>query len=133
MLLRNGLPVSLLALLGALALTGTIAAGASAPGVPVHVVVADPGTIRVSGSQAGARQLQAVLYARFGPDLPGVFLSRRPLPTDADGNFDATFPIAPAYFTGAIITVTVQTSAAVAIGRGSITIVDPTDIVTDRH
>jgi len=79
-----------------------------------------PDTVRVSGAFAGEHQLQAVLYATFAPDLPNVLLSRRKLVTDAAGAFDATIPFAPAYFSGAIITVIVQTAAAVPLGSGSI-------------
>jgi hypothetical protein len=109
------------------AVTATTPVSASAPTgaavVPVSVsAVTGAAAVLVSGVAPGASQLQALLYATFSPDVPTVLLSRRSLVTDADGHFAATIPVAPAYFSGAVITVIVQTSAGVIVGRGSITL-----------
>jgi hypothetical protein len=126
-------PILLVALLAAVVPTGALASVAPATGIPVRVTVTGPEMIRLTGAaNGGMPALQAVLYAAFGPDLPTVFLRRQPLTTDAAGNFDATVSIAPAFFSGAIITVLVQTSAAVTVGRGSITIADPTGAAADH-
>lgn len=82
-------------------------------------------TVRVSGTVAGEHQLQAVVYATFSPDVPTVFLSRQPLTTDDKGWFSTTLPIAPAYFRGTIITVVVQSPAAVPLAEGSTVIGEP--------
>jgi hypothetical protein len=127
MRLRNTFSITLVAALGLLA-------EAPAPVAGVTVVAGTgPDSVRVSGTFAGAHQLQAVLYATFAPDLPNVLLSRRALVTDAGGHFDVAIPLAPAYMTGAIITVIVQTSAAVPLGRGSYTITDPNDRTPASH
>jgi hypothetical protein len=100
--------------------------------VPVRVMGAGPASVRFTGNVTGATHLQAVLYAAFGPDLPSVFLRRQSLSTDADGNFDSTVSIAPATFSGEIVTVLVQTAAGVTVGRGSITIDDPAGTAADH-
>jgi hypothetical protein len=69
----------------------------------------------------------------YAPDLPTVYLSRRPLATDGAGHFDAILPMAPATMPGALITVVVQTAAAVPVARGSITIVDPNVFLPARN
>ena len=66
-----------------------------------------------------------MLYATFAPDVPVVLLTRKPLPTDGDGHFDTTFPIAPAFMTGTVITVVVQTSTSVSLGRASVAVPAP--------
>jgi hypothetical protein len=124
----NVVPISLVALLGVTltAPSGVRAADPPPGSSPISIAAADgPSAIHVSGVAPGAHQLMALLYANFAPDLPTVFLSRRPLVTDAAGRFDAIVPIAPAYFPGTIITVIVQTSAAVLVARGSLIIADP--------
>jgi hypothetical protein len=107
---------------------GAMAAGVPAGGsvAPLNISAAT-GTeaVRVSGTAPGAHQLQAVLYARFSQDLPTVLLSRRPLTTDANGQFSATLPIAPAYFRDAIITVVVQSPSGVPIARGDFKVAAP--------
>jgi hypothetical protein len=121
---RNGLPASLIVALGAFVPSGTIAAGPSMSGINVSAVDG-ASAVHVWGSVPGTRQLQAVLYAKFSPDLPTVLLTRRPIRADANGAVDATIPFAPADFTGAIITVIVQTPAGVAVGSGSIVLGAP--------
>jgi len=125
MRLQNAFPVSLLALLAALVAVGLPAAAQPVNVALIRVTAAGPDAVRVAGTIAGAHQLEAVLYVRFAPELPNVFLTRRPIVTDAGGNFDAIVAIAPAYYTGAIVTVDAQTSAAVTVGRGTMTIADP--------
>jgi hypothetical protein len=121
---RNGLPASLIAMFAAFIPSGTIAAGAAPSGLNIS---AEDGSsaVHVWGTVTGTRQLQAVLYAKFSPDLPTVLLTRRPIGADANGTVDATIPFAPADFTGAIITVIVQTPAGVPVGRGSIVLGAP--------
>jgi hypothetical protein len=60
-----------------------------------------------------------VLYATFDPGIPRVFLGRQALSTDAGGHFDATISVAPAFFTGTVITVIVQTTAAVSVAESA--------------
>ena len=117
MRLQNAFPVSLLALLAALVAVGLPAAAQPVNVALIRVTAAGPDAVRVAGTIAGAHQLEA--------ELPNVFLTRRPIVTDAGGNFDAIVAIAPAYYTGAIVTVDAQTSAAVTVGRGTMTIADP--------
>jgi hypothetical protein len=122
----NAYRISLVAVLGALIPTGMSAAAPLPTSPPINVsAAARPDAVRVSGTIAGAPQLQAVLYATFAPELPTVLVSRRPLKTDAGGHFDATISIAPAFFSGTIITVIVQTAAGALVGQSSITITDP--------
>ncbi|HEY0613663.1 MAG TPA: hypothetical protein VGC96_03440 [Candidatus Elarobacter sp.] len=64
--------------------------------------------VRITGSAPAARPLEAALYATFSRDLPTVLLSRRILSTDAAGRYDTTLTTAPAYFRGAVLTVTVR-------------------------
>jgi len=122
MRLRNWVQASLGATLGALIPIGTLAAGS--PALSVTQVVGRE-AVHVTGSVPGARQLQAVLYAKFSQDVPTVLLSRRPLATDANGNFSTTLPIASAYFRGAIVTVVVQSSSAVPLAQGSVNVAAP--------
>jgi hypothetical protein len=122
----NAYSISTVAVLCALIPTGTRAADPPATRSAINVsAAARSDAVRVWGTISGAHQFQAVLYATFAPDVPIVLLSRQPLATDANGHFDATIPVAPAYFQGAIITVTVQTLAGVSVGGGSITIGAP--------
>lgn len=121
MRLRNWVQASLGATLGALIPIGTMAAGS--PALSVTQVVGRE-AVHVTGSVPGAH-LQAVLYAKFSQDVPSVLLSRRPLATDANGNFSTTLPIAPAYFRGAIVTVVVQSSSAVPLAQGSVSVAAP--------
>ncbi len=121
---RKLYPVRLIAVV-ALIVSGRLAAAADTVSSPVTVsAVTGAAAVRVSGNVAGTPQLEAVSFAVLAPELPIVRLSRTPLTQDAGGHFEATIPIAPAYFVGAIITVNVQTTAGVLVGSGSITITD---------
>jgi len=117
--------ISLCAVLGVMVPPGAMAADAPALGSIVVSPATGPALLHVTGTVPGARQLQAVVYVTYAPDLPTVMLSRRPLATDGAGHFDAILSMAPATLPGALITVVVQTAAAVPVARGSITIVDP--------
>ena len=79
-----------------------------------------PEAVRITGSAPASRPLEATLYATFSRDLPTVFLSRRSISTDAAGRYDATLPIAPAFFRNAILSVVVD---AVPAGNGARTTV----------
>ena len=119
---RNPLPLPFTALLGCV-LAATIAAGAPAlTSVIAVVATSDPGAVRVSGAVAGTRKVQVVLYASFAPDVPLVLLRKRLITADTDGRFETTLSIAPASFSGAVITALVQTPAGLAIGRGQYTV-----------
>ena len=72
--------------------------------------------VHITGTAPAARPLEAALYARFSQDIPTVLLSRRTVSTDAAGRYDATLPIAPAFFRGAIVIVSVR---AVSDGAGA--------------
>jgi hypothetical protein len=65
--------------------------------------------VRITGTAAATRPLEAAIYARFSQDLPTVLLSRRIISTDATGRYETTLPTAPAYFRGAILTIVVRT------------------------
>jgi hypothetical protein len=65
-------------------------------------------SVHITGTGPTGRPLEAALYARFSQNLPTVLLSRRSVTTDAAGRYDATLPIAPAFFRGAIVTVLVR-------------------------
>lgn len=122
MRLKHWVQASLGATLGAVLPITAMAAGS--PALSVTQVVGKE-AVHVTGFVPGARQLQAVLYAHFSKDLPTVLLSRRPLATDANGNFSTTLPIASAYFRGATVTVVVQSSSAVPLAQGSVSIAAP--------
>ncbi len=81
--------------------------------------------VRISGKAPAAQPLEATLYATFSEDLPTVFLSRRSVPADADGRFDAALPISPAFFRNAIVTVVVRTLPAGPGARAAVTIAAP--------
>ena len=119
-------PISLIALLGALLPTAVLADVPSANPLPIVVSVAGPAAVHVAGTVAANAKLRAVLYASPAADIPNVLLSRRSLTADPGGHFDAILPTAPAYVNGTVITVIVETAAGAFVGRGSITIIDPT-------
>jgi hypothetical protein len=102
------------------ALTAPVSAqNASVTGITLsatHAVGSE--AVRITGTAPAARPLEAALYARFSQDLPTVLLSRRIVPTDAAGRYDATLSIAPAYFRGAIVIVSVR---ALPDGAGATT------------
>ena len=118
---RNAVPASFAVLLAAFVPSGTIAADQMTPGAPaaISVIAVRPDAVRVVGTIPGAHQLSAVLSAALAPDLPVVLIDRRPLATDAGGHFDAILPVAPAFFTGAIIIVAVETTGGVRVALGS--------------
>jgi hypothetical protein len=125
---HNRFQACLIVLLGALIPIGTMAAGLPAGGsiaaLNVSAAVGQEAA-RVSGTLPGTGRLQAVLYAQVSADLPTVLLNRRPLATDANGRFNATFPIAPMYFQGAVITVVVQSPSGTPLARGAFTVGPP--------
>ena len=128
----NAYPVWLMPI-ATLILIGTMAVVPAATSSPVEVsAVSGASAVRISGTVVGTQQLQAVVYADFAPELPIVLLNRRPLVTDAAGHFEATIPIAPAYFNGTIISVIVQTTTGVFIGRGSLRVARPLAAATDH-
>jgi hypothetical protein len=77
--------------------------------------------VRITGSAPAVRPLEASLYATFSRDLPTVLLSRRSVPTDAAGRYDATLSIAPGFFRNAILTVVVDTVPASQSARATVT------------
>ncbi len=81
--------------------------------------------VHVTGTAPAAQPLEAALYARFSQDLPTVLLSRRIVSTDAACRYDATLPIAPAFFRGAIVTVFVRAFSDVAGASATITVAAP--------
>ena len=116
------------ATLVALAPIGTMANDVPQNGPIVTVIVSattGPDAARITGTVPGAHQLQALIYAKFGADVPAVLLSRRFLTADADGRFSTIVPIAPAYFPGTVITVFVQSLTSVPLAQGTMTIGEP--------
>ena len=81
--------------------------------------------VTITGNAPVAQPLEAVLYGTFSQNLPTVLLSRRAVPTDAQGRFDATLPIAPAFFRNAIVTVVVHSLPAGPSARATITVGPP--------
>ncbi len=81
--------------------------------------------VTIVGNAPAAQPLEAVLYATFSQNLPTVLLSRRAVPTDAQGRFNATLPIAPAFFRNAIVTVVVHSLPAGPSARASVTVGPP--------
>ena len=75
--------------------------------------------VTITGFAPVAQPTEALLYVTFSKDLPSVFLSRRAVPTDAQGRYNMTLPIAPAFFRGAIVTVVVQSLPAGPNARAS--------------
>jgi len=81
-------------------------------------------SVTVSGI-APPGPLEATLYARFSKDLPTVLLSRYPIGTDANGRYNATLPIAPAFFRDAIVTVILQSLPTGPRANASLTVGAP--------
>ena len=81
--------------------------------------------VRITGTAPAARPLEAALYATFSQDLPTVLLSRRPISTDATGRYDATLPIAPAFFRNALVTVVVRPLPDGVGARATLTVAAP--------
>jgi hypothetical protein len=116
----------LIALLAAVsALIAPIGApGADAPAAPSGVTVTatrvvGAEAVTITGTGPAARPLEAALYATFSRDIPDVLLSRRAVPTDAQGRYWATIPIASAFFRGAIVTVVVRSLPAGSSARAT--------------
>jgi hypothetical protein len=81
--------------------------------------------VTITGNAPPGQPVEAKLYARFSQDLPTVLLSRRPVPTDAGGHYNVTFPIAAAFFRNAIVTVVIQSLPAGPSARASIIVTAP--------
>lgn len=81
--------------------------------------------IAITGNAPVAQPLEAVLYVTFSENVPTVLLSRRTVPTDAQGRFNTTLPIAPAFFRNAIVTVVVHSLPAGPSARATITVGAP--------
>jgi hypothetical protein len=93
------------------------APGADAPAAPRGVTViatrvVGAEAVTITGTGPAAQPLEAALYATFSRDIPDVLLSRRAVPTDAQGRYSATVPIASAFFRSAIVTVVVRSLPA---------------------
>jgi hypothetical protein len=93
------------------------APGADAPAAPSGVTVTatrvvGAEAVTITGNGPVAQPLEAALYATFSRDIPDVLLSRRAVPTDAQGHYSATVPIASAFFRSAIVTVVVRSLPA---------------------
>ena len=118
------------ALLGsALMLLMPLGARGADSSVSQITIVASPAVgaeaVTITGNAPAGQPLEAKLYARFSRDLPTVLLSRRTVPTDANGHYNATLPIASAFFRNAIVTVVVQSMPAGPSARASITVSAP--------
>ncbi len=84
--------------------------------------------VTITGNAPVAQPLEAVLYATFSQNIPTVLLSRRAVPTDSQGRYNATLPIAPAFFRNAIVTVVVHSLPAGPSARATI-IVGPPNVM----
>jgi hypothetical protein len=81
--------------------------------------------ITVTGTAPAARPVEAALYATYSRDLPTVLLSRRVFVTDASGKFTNAISTAPAYFSGAILTVVVRSLPGGRPTSASLDVVPP--------
>jgi hypothetical protein len=81
--------------------------------------------VHITGTAPAARPLEAAIYARFSQDLPTVLLSRCIVSTDAAGRYDATLPIAPAFFRGTIVIVSVRAIPGGAGASATTTVAAP--------
>lgn len=124
-------PLSIAFLAAASALVAPLGAlGADAPAAPGGVTLTATqavGTeaVTITGNAPVAKPLEAMLYATFSRDLPTVLLSRRAVPTDAQGHFNVTLPIASAFFRNAIVTVVVRSLPAGPSARASVVVGAP--------
>jgi hypothetical protein len=106
------------------------APGADAPATPGGVTVTatrvvGAESVIITGNGPVAQPLEASLYATFSRDLPDVLLSRRAVPTDAQGHYAATVPIASAFFRGAIVTIVVRSLPAGPSARTTVLVGAP--------
>jgi hypothetical protein len=76
--------------------------------------------IDVDGHAAAGTTLTIVLRASMDHDLPTVVLARTTTSADATGHFAAELPIAPAYFSGTIFTVSVTPAGGTATQTATI-------------
>ena len=106
---------------------GTFGAEAAAPSAITVFATRAVGAeaVTITGNAPVAQPLEAVLYATFSQNIPTVLLSRRAVATDAQGRYNATLPIAPAFFRSAIVTVVVHSLPAGPSARASITVGPP--------
>ncbi len=109
---------------------GTFGAEANAPSAISVFATRAIGAeaVTITGNAPVAQPLEAVLYGTFSQNIPTVLLSRRPVPVDAQGRFNATLPIAPAFFRNAIVTVVVHSLPAGPSARATI-IVGPPNVM----
>ncbi len=106
------------------------APAADAPAAPSSVTVTatravGAEAVTITGNAPVAHPLEAVLYATFSRDLPTVLLSRRAVPTDAQGHYNVSLPIASAFFRNAIVTVVVRSLPAGPSARATIIVGAP--------
>ena len=124
-------PPSIALLAAVSALCAPIGAfGADTPAAPSGVTVAaarvvGAEAVTITGNGPVAQPLEAALYATFSRDIPNVLLSRRAVPTDAQGRYTATIPIASAFFRNAIITIVVRSLPAGPSARTTIQVGAP--------
>ena len=124
-------PPSIALLAAVSALIAPIGApGADAPATPGGVTVTatrvvGAEAVTITGNGPVAQPLEAALYATFSRDIPNVLLSRRAVPTDAQGHYSATVPIASAFFRSAIVTVVVRSLPAGPSARTTFTVGAP--------
>jgi hypothetical protein len=81
--------------------------------------------VLIEGKAPAMAPLTLRLYATVSRDLPDLFLNRRDILTDASGHFSAVVPIAPDYWRGTILTVTVSSPDAATTATGHATLIVP--------
>ena len=124
-------PPSIALLAAVCALCAPIGApGADTPAAPNGVTVTatrvvGAEAVTITGNGPVAQPLEVALYATFSRDIPDVLLSRRAVPTDAQGRYWATVPIASAFFRGAIVTVVVRSLPAGPSARTTVQVGAP--------
>jgi hypothetical protein len=100
-------------------------AGGGSPVTVVAIPVIGAEALSLTGTAPPSRPLEASIYVRISTDLPTVLLSRRIIVADASGRYAADMTHAPAFFSGAILTVVVQSLTTGAIARTEIPVVVP--------
>jgi hypothetical protein len=107
---------------------GTFSAQAQPAASPITLIATrtlGAEAVTITGNAPATQPLEAALYATFSENIPTVLLSRRAVTTDAQGRFNATLPIAPAFFRNAIVTVVLQSLPAGPSARASLTVAAP--------
>jgi hypothetical protein len=81
--------------------------------------------ITVTGSAPAMAPVVVIVHATFSRDIPNVFVNRRDVFADADGHFSTVVPVAPDFWRGSILTVSVSSSSATTSATAQTTVTLP--------